>query len=320
MYLVALLALSLIWAGDLSAQLDIRREDHFWRKRVVQRLDLQEKINQPLVKAESNYYRASTGQYPQADGIVRSLIEGIKAGDYMAYHPDDWEQKLTYEDLLARMREFEQAGGGFGYEEPTPSIESEEEGPALEDPFADPFAPVDSDEDPFAPVEDDEWGSAGGDDTRAGDTWETGFDPGEESTVNDDLGRPAPAASGSYQPDMLAYEEHLHIVEDWIFDRNRSMMVQQVDYFEVIWTDPMGTLPEKVLARFLWEDVQEQLDQTQWKGRFNDAENRSIAEAIELRMFHAYPISVGGKPISSLEEAERRRLEMIEFEHHLWSY
>jgi len=320
MYLVALLALPLIWAGDLSAQLDIRREDHFWRKRVVQRLDLGEKINQPLVQAESNYYRASGSKFPEADGIVRSLINGLKTGEYVAYHPEDWDHQLNYEDIMARMREFEQAGGGFGFEEPAPEGESSEEGPEPEDPFADPFAPVDGEEDPFAPMEDDDWDSGEGDDLREEDTWETGFDTGEAPSVNDDMGGPATSSSGGYEPDMLAYEESFHIVEDWIFDRNRSMMVQQIDYFEVIWTDPMGTLPEKILARFLWEDVKEQLDHTQWKGRFNDAENRSIAEAIELRIFHAYPISVGGEPISTLEEAEKRRLEMIEFEHHLWSY
>jgi len=312
MYLVALHAMILIWAGDLSAQLEIRPEDHFWRKRVVQRLDLGEKINQPLVQAESNYYRASGSKFPESEGLIRSLINGLKTGEYVAYHPEDWDRTLNYEDMMARMREFEQAGGGFDFEEPAPEEESDGEVPAPEDPFADPFAPVDREEDPFAPMEDGE-----------GDTWETGFDAEEKPSVNDDMGGPAaPGSAGSagYEPDMLAYEESFHIVEDWIFDRNRSMMVQQIDYFEVIWTDPMGTLPEKILARFLWEDVKEQLEDTQWKGRFNDAENRSIAEAIELRIFHAYPISVGGEPISTLEEAEKRRLEMIEFEHHLWSY
>lgn len=320
LYTVAALALGL-WVGSLSAQPEIRREDHFWRKRIVQRLDLGEKINRPLITPESNYYRGGNGGYAETDGIVRALINGVKAGEFVAYHPEHWEQPLTYEDLLARMREFEKAGGGFGVEEEAPA----EADPFAdtEDPFADPFAnPADDAEadtdDPFAPVKEDEWGSDSG---YAEDAWDTGF--AEADTVHDDLGGDSDVeimADANREPDLLPYEESLHIVEDWIFDKTRSMMRQKVDYFEIIWTDPMGTLPEKVLARFLWQDVKERLDNTQWKGSFNDAENRSIAEAIELRMFHAYPISVGGQPISSLDEAERRRLELIEFEHHLWSY
>ena len=31
-------------------------------------------------------------------------------------------------------------------------------------------------------------------------------------------------------------------------------------------------------------------------------------------------INVGGEPVRTLQEAKRRRDEMVEFEHHLWSY
>jgi hypothetical protein len=301
------------WAGTVRAQLEIRPEDQFWRKRVVQRLDLGEKINRPFIQPQSNYYRTSDSKYSGNNGIIQALIDGVKAGEYVAYHPDDWDQPLVYEDLFQRMQTFEKDGGGFGFEEPM----GEEAATLPADPFADPFA-SDGSEDPFAPVETED-PFAPIDEATGEDTWETGFAT-EEPPVNDDMGGPVSESGGGQTPDILSYEESLHIVEDWVFDKNRSMMEQKIDYFEVIWTDPMGVLPEKVLARFLWKDVESRLDNAQWKGRFNDAENRSIAEAIKLRMFHAYPISVGGVPISSLDEAERRRMEMIEFEHHLWSY
>ena len=87
------------------------------------------------------------------------------------------------------------------------------------------------------------------------------------------LGQAAPATDAL--PDLAPYEEVMHIVEDYIFDKNTSSMQQRIDFFEIIWVDPTGALPEKVLARFMWKDVREQLDQTMWKSRFNDVEARS---------------------------------------------
>ena len=110
------------------------------------------------------------------------------------------------------------------------------------------------------------------------------------------------------------------MVEDWIFDKNTSSMVQKIDFFEVVWVDPTGTLPEKVLARFKWDDVKEQMDATMWKTRFNDAEARSVKVIFELRIFHGFFINVGGEPIRTLAEAERKRQELIEFESYLWSH
>jgi len=127
-----------------------------------------------------------------------------------------------------------------------------------------------------------------------------------------------PEATGAL-PELSNYEESIHIVEDWIFNKARGSMQQNIDFFEVIWTDPSGLLPEKVLARFRWADVKQILARTEWKNRFNDAEVRSIKEVMEMRIFHGYLINVGGIPIKSLSEADRRKLEMIEFEHHLWS-
>lgn len=123
-----------------------------------------------------------------------------------------------------------------------------------------------------------------------------------------------------FEVDYGAYEEVIHMVEDWIFDKNTSTMVKKVDFFEIIWVDPTGTLPDKVLARFKYEDVRDQLDQTMWKNRFNDAEIRTLREVVELRIFNGILINVGGEGVMTLQEADRRKQEMIEFEHHLWNY
>ncbi|MEM6261141.1 MAG: hypothetical protein AAGI38_01440 [Bacteroidota bacterium] len=282
-----------MWAmsfQEVSAQIEVRQEDHFWRKRVVRRLDLGEKINRPLVNHQSSIYNG--GQYRENQGIVAALVNGLKNREYIAYHPDDWNQTMDYEALVTRMMEFERAM----------QVE-EEEWPEKEDETSD-FEEYGIGESAI-----DEWGS-----------FEGQVKPLEEVVVHPDSYKKGGAEVYEYQIDWAQYEESFHIVEDWIFNRARSDMQQNIEFFEVIWTDPMEVLPEKVLARFRWEDVKGLLAEAQWKNRFNDAEARSLKEVMELRIFHSYVIDVGGVPVQSLSEAQRREFEMIEFEATLWSY
>lgn len=279
MFLMSMLVLGVSQVSMLYAQVPVRNEDRFWAKRIVMRMDLEEKINRPLVHHASAYY--GQDKYTEKNGMVAALINGLKRQEYLAYHPYDWNETLDYESLLKRMEAFEQALTG----------ESESLDEAI-------IASNDLDE--FDLVED-EWG---------------GFEDENLPEINDSKANQNTAAL----PDLSNYEQSFHIVEDWIFNKARASMQQNIDFFEVIWTDPAGLLPEKVLARFRWEDVKDILARTEWKNRFNDAELRSIKEVMELRIFHAYPISVGGEPVRSLSEADRRKLEIIEFESHLWSH
>ncbi len=273
----------------LTAQPRIREDDHFWRKRVVNRISLVEKINQPLVHHESNYYSGNS-RYTQTQGMVMALIEGVKQGKYVAYDPDDWTNFYQYEALVQKMREFEDAL--------VPANDGWEDAPS----------------DPFTESIDDGWGAAPQPqewNVGANDTWGSPFEQGQDTQSVPD-----------YQalPDLAPYEQVIHVVEDYVFDKNRSEFTQRIDFFEVIWVDPASTLPEKVLARFRWEEVADLLDETMWKSRFNDAESRSVREVFDLRIFHSFPIQVGGEPVRTLLEAEKRRQEMIEFEHHLWNF
>jgi len=286
------LLLSIVFS--VFSQPSPRPEDHFWRKRIVNRISLVEKMNKALVFHESPFY-GNEGKFKENDGLVSTLLNGVKEGKYVAYHPENWEKIMNYEDLRARMHEFDQALMGseeeFGYEEDAFELDK-----AAESEWE----------------TEEEWSL--GEEDSAADQWATPFDEGlGDASEGQD-------AIGFNEPDLAQYEEVIHLVEDWIFDKTRSDMLQVPSFFEVIWTDPTGSLPEKILARFAWKDVKEQLDLAQWKSRFNDAESRSLKEAFELRLFHAIMINVGGEPILSLQEAERRRQEIIEFEHHLWSY
>ncbi len=285
-----ILVLGLIFgSGFLSVQTmaqerEIREADHFWRKRVVNRISLIEKVNQPLVRHAASFYGGSEGKFTEMNGIVVSLINGVRDGKYQAYHPDDWDQVMDYSALRARMNEFElDLQGPDDLEGSNNVLETDD----FE--YTDPFANSDS-------SREDEWPFEDIDETNA--------EPVQEDTPID----------------YTNYEKVIHMVEDWIFDKGQSEMVQRIEFFEVIWVDPAGILPERVLARFKWDEIKPQLEQTQCSNRFNDAEGRSMKEAMALRMFNSLVIHVGNQPVRTLHEAIRRKQELVEFEHHLWSY
>lgn len=243
-----------------------RSEDHFHRRRVVLRMDLNEKINRPLVTGLQTY-----GEADPASGLIGTLMRGLEKGAYSALDPDDLRRILTYEDVLSRLAEVNDSPDpvmGWGDEASFP-------------------------EDPFAPA------------------------PVDDSLALDGGAAPEPA------PESVSYldcEQSLQIVEDWIFDKNRSQMIYRPRYIEMIWTDPNGALPERVIAVFRYDDLLPTLEEGTWVNRHNDAEHRNLREIFELRLWHAYVIEISGYKVYSLAEAQYRREAMIAYEHHLWSY
>lgn len=271
------LCLMLFPSFTLAQRADIRPEDHMYRRRVVQRIDLNEKINRPMVQGITAY-----GERNLNAGLVSTLMKGLEVGQYAAYDPDELRTILTYEDVLDRWMSFEDARSSEEWE--------------------------------YAPEAEDDWLSDG-----------EFVDPflEEEASPGDDLAGTVatnPPSEADALPDYSNCEQVVQMVSDWIFDKNRGEMVQRPLYIQVIWTDPMEVLPERYLAVFRYEDVEEALTQATWVNRHNDAEHRSLKEALELRMYHAFITEVSGQGVSSLEEAEWRRAAITEYEHHLWSY
>ena len=261
-------ALIVCITGGILAQAPVRIDDHFYRRRVVNRIDLGEKINRPLVQSLSSIY----GELSQTNrGLVGLLLQGMKEGKVVAYHPDSTSVPLSYEEVVRRMQDF-----SF-----IPDELSEEEVAADWDEFPD----------------------------------EDGWVAEPEELGEGDL-------SGSLDPldDLGPYETVIQFVEDRIFDKNRGEMVYHIDYFQVIWSDPGETLPEKYLVNFRYKDVMDLMDEAIWVNRFNDAERRTLKEIFDLRLFHSYIINVSGNGARSLPEAELRRQALVEYEHHLWHY
>lgn len=268
-----------------------REDDHFWRRKVVNRIDLQEKINQPLTKRESSYYIEEPGeeaQYPQKNGLVMALFDGLKKGQFLAYKQDSLGSPMTYDEVVAKIKKFEGDEGG--------------------DDFDDGFGGDDG-------FDDFEGDDLDGDDFSDGDGW---FGDEEGEGGDDDLEGDNSGYAGDFDPGP--YENVIQFVEDRIFDKVRSDMVYDIQFVEIIWTDPGESLPEKYLCTFKYKDIIKQLGDAQWKNRFNDAEYRTLREIFELRLFHSFITEVSGVGVNSLAESEKRRKRIVEFEHNLWSY
>lgn len=264
-----------------------RKDDHFWRRKVTSRIDFAEKINEPFTYTElTSLY--SSPDYGETQGIVVALINGLKSGKFLAYDPDSLNKPLTYPEVVKIAQKIEG---------------TEDSG---WDDSGDGFDDFDAGGD-FGDFDDggDDWGDEfGGDDLGEGDT--------------DPFGAAAVESNADFE--IAPYETVMEFIEDHIFDKNRSDMVYDIQYLRLVWIDPGETLPDKNFICFRYSEVLGTLEDTQWKNKFNDAEYRNLREIFELRLFHSYILDVSGRGSRSLEESDFRRNQLVEFEHHLWSY
>lgn len=266
-----------------ASRIPPRVEDHFWRRKVVNRIDLGEKINLPLTEVELSDMYSKT-PFPERRGIVVALLNGLKSGKFGAYSPDSLNKFLTWEDVQKIAADLEGQ---------VSSLDDEDSG----DDFGDDFS---SDED------------MGSEDEMVGED-----DFGGENDSD-------PFSGGKNTSDFpfqtTSFESLLDFIEDRIFDKNRSDMVYDIQYLRLVWVDPAEVLPEKSFICFKYSDILETLENTMWKNKFNDAEYRNLREIFELRLFQSYILNVSGRSSQTLDDAEYKRNQLVEFEHHLWSY
>ncbi len=270
---------------QLFAQFAPRDEDHFSRRKVVNKIDLTEKANQPMVNKESPMYN----QYDVGTikkGIVVALMEGLKKGVCVGYNTDSLDKSLDYNQVMALLAE---ARG-----------ETSEKS-AVDAPDGDEWGRED------APVNES---------TTDGDVYDWGITEGSLDAA------PTTPISMGMGDEYAPLENYLLFVEDRIFDKNKSDMVYDIQYIQLYFVDPGGVLRDRAICTFKYNEVMDLLDITQWKNKYNDAEIRTAREIFELRLFNSYIVNVSNVNfgVSSLEEAQYRKEQLVEFEHHLWSY
>jgi hypothetical protein len=285
---VSIFALGLLAAGALSAQIPgtntpPRVDDHFQRNLVINRIDLTEKINAPLV-ATTDGGMYSNARYPETNGLIQALVNGLKSGKYLAYDPDNLTRSLTYEDVVAKAAS---KTGDTDLEEPgeDPEIWMEEEGEY--------------------PIEGDELNG----EVNGTVQWQQGGTPGGGGGGADDE-----------DFSLAPFETVLEFIENRIYDKNRSDLVNEIQYIRMVWVDPGEVLPDDNFICLKFSDVLETLEATQWKNAFNDAEDRNMREIFEERIFNSIVLNVSGHGSRTLNDAEFQRNKLVDFEHNLYSY
>ena len=257
-----------------------REDDHFQRNLVVNRIDLNEKVNRPIISTTDGALYG-THKYPETSGLVAALVHGLKSGKYLAYDPDNLTRALTYEEVVDKAQ----------------SKNTIEEEPDIDE-WPEDEIDIDSEIMSENDVIEDE----------------------NESMKEGDYNLAGGGASAEGDFSLAAYESVLEFIEGRIFDKNRSAEVNDIQYIRLVWVDPGETLPDENFICLKYSDVLETLEATMWKNAYNDAEDRNMREIFEERIFHGFVTNISGRGVRDLEEADYRRNQMLNFEHHLWSY
>lgn len=269
------------WSDATAWDKEARLEDHFWRKRVRMRVDLKEKVNQPLAEAVPQLYdqrsltlNSMRDRVEYRQGMIPALIEAYANGMITGYGADTLDNELEFPHfvVLYDKRTSEKAAAdtdGLG--------ESEEpvEGEWIEE-----------EEEEGVELISEEW-----------------------SENYQQVAR--------QQQRFADIENYFDVIEGRIFDKKKSAMAYDLDYITLYAKGANGV--STPIVSFRYDDVARVvLDRCQWRNRHNDAECRSLKEIFELRLFSGYVINVSGSEPKTAHEAEKRRLQMLEFEHNLW--
>jgi hypothetical protein len=275
-----------------------RIDDHFWRRRVTLRLDLQDKINKPLTRGNAtirDYVRGGDPKFGlNTRGMVYALMNAWRSPNpkVVAYNADTLA-KVTDVATFERMYQKFTGGGATATTGGT-----------------------------------DESGGGEGDETDLGlDGDEGDLDGGLDAGADDPAADPSKAdimKTGTVpgEANYDAMELFMEIIEDRIFDKIQGQMVHSIKFVRFVLSNPDGVPPDQNVLAFKYDDpiVQEILNNTQYKNNVNDAEDRSIKEVFDMRLFNGVISGVSGINSNTLEEAEVRKQQIIAFEHNLWSY
>jgi hypothetical protein len=284
-----------------------RAEDHMMRHRVRTRLDLKDKLNQPLSQVE---YQTDPGVYTESrfahvQGMPQALLQGwlqSKPGEvaYVGYNPNQLTQPVVQQEvrrlLWERSPEYQAQMWAARARDENPNAPLQDEGPK----------DVSQDTDPFAYDYDYNW------------------DVPAEDLVEDALNTPGPAevVTPDFVPGMLVGTDVvMELVEDRVFDKNKGTEHFIPRYVVLRSINPgMVGQEDMGIVAFRWEDVRPLLAHTQWKNPHNDAEMRTALQIIETRQFAHLILNIRGENMESLALAHRRVDQLTAYEHNLWNY
>ncbi|MDR6563900.1 MULTISPECIES: gliding motility protein GldN [unclassified Arcicella] len=172
---------------------------------------------------------------------------------------------------------------------------------------------------------------------------------GAESTAttgaDDGWGDPKPAANGAKAPAKAASEtgdlyfaKELSIIEireDAIFDKQRSRLYYDIQAITIIIpANKTAAGFDKTVASFKYKDLDKLFRSNPnciWYNAQNEAQHKNMADAFDLRLFHARLTKKGNPEDKSLDEfyggekqgliqSQQLEYKLMEMEHNLWEY
>jgi len=265
-----------------------------WKQRLWRRMDLNEKQNQPF--------------FSKGNEITKYLMEWVQSGVLQPYRNDSLKTKITKEDFIKNLV-MENSGNdnalsdaekaaGFGNETATGT-------------------------------------TAGADDGWGDPKPKTPATGGTTPAKNDGFSNPVPTST---DVNNLYYAKQLSILEireDAIFDKQRSRLYYDIQSITIIIPANMTTAGfDKNVGSFRYKDLDKLFRSNPncvWYNEQNEAQHKNMADAFDLRLFHARLTKKGNSKDDDLDsiyggskqgliQSQQLEYKLMEMEHNLWEY
>lgn len=240
--------------------------------------------------------------FSKGNEITKYLIEWVQSGVLQPYRGDSLRTKISKEDFMKNLVMENSIGdNALSDAEKAAGFGTESAGGA---------------------VADDGWG-----------------DPKPKTSngtapANDGFGGPKPSSSGGeyYFPKELSI---LEIREDAIFDKQRSRLYYDIQSITIIIPANKTTAGfDKMVASFKYKDLDKLFRSNPncvWYNEQNEAQHKNMADAFDLRLFHARLTKKGNSKDDDLDtiyggskqgmiQSQQLEYKLMEMEHNLWEY
>jgi len=242
--------------------------------------------------------------FSKGNEITKYLIEWVQSGVLQPYRNDSLKTKISKEDFMKNLVMENSIGDN-----------------ALSD--AEKAAGFGTESGGGAAAADDGWGDP------KPKTPANGTAP-----ANDGFGGPKPSSTGGeyYFPKELSV---LEIREDAIFDKQRSRLYYDIQSITVIIPANKTTAGfDKNVASFKYKDLDKLFRSNPncvWYNEQNEAQHKNMADAFDLRLFHARLTKKGNSKDDDLDtiyggskqgmiQSQQLEYKLMEMEHNLWEY
>lgn len=283
-------------ASSNGSTKSIPAADQLFRKTIWRMVDLREKQNQPM--------------FSEGREISRVLMEAVKRGELRAYRSDSLTLTYTIKQVVANMS-FSEGGDERSQAEIDAGISSDDS---------------------------DDWGRAARRQPRLDSRGRPMRNRRGQVLYRTESASRAPKPKPSNPQYRYKDLYQMELKEDLVFDKKKTRMVHDIQTVTLFVPSTAATNAsgfEKPIATFKYADLVQVFrlhpEVAVWFNAQNDAQNKNLADAFELGLFHSYITKVSNPRNEHLSDtfgdekrgimaAQQSAADFVEYEHNLWSY